>query len=53
MFDPYRLPARQPEDITLRYPRPDESIATNPSGLITEDGNDFLITENNDEYVRP
>jgi len=53
MFDPYRLPARQPEDITLRYPRPDESIATNPSGLITEDGNDFLITENNDEYLRP
>lgn len=22
-FDPYRLPARQTEDITLRFPRPD------------------------------
>lgn len=22
-FDPWRLPARRPENITLRYPRPD------------------------------
>lgn len=22
-FDPYRLPARQPENITVRFPRPD------------------------------
>jgi len=22
-YDPYRLPARETEDITLRYPRPD------------------------------
>lgn len=25
-FDPYRLPARQTEDISLRYPRPDEPL---------------------------
>ena len=25
-LDPYRLPARQTEDITLRYPRPDEPL---------------------------
>ena len=27
-YDPYRLPARQPEDIALRYPRPDEPLSS-------------------------
>jgi len=27
-FDPWRLPARYPEDITLDHPRPDLSLAT-------------------------
>ena len=26
-FDPWRLPARKPEDITLQYPRPDEPLS--------------------------
>lgn len=26
-YDPYRLPARQPEVITLQYPRPDTPLA--------------------------
>ncbi len=26
-FDPYRLPARQGEQIALRYPRPDEALS--------------------------
>lgn len=25
-YDPYRLPARQPETIALRYPRPDTPL---------------------------
>ncbi len=25
-LDPWRLPARRPEDITLRFPRPDEPL---------------------------
>lgn len=25
-YDPWRLPARQTEDIALRYPRPDEPL---------------------------
>lgn len=25
-YDPYRLPARQPENITLRHPRPDTPL---------------------------
>lgn len=27
-YDPWRLPARVTEDITVRYPRPDEDIST-------------------------
>lgn len=29
-FDPYRLPARKTENISLRFPRPDVSIALDP-----------------------
>lgn len=27
-YDPWRLPARRPENITLRYPRPDEPLTS-------------------------
>jgi hypothetical protein len=47
--DPYRLPARQPEKISVRFPRPDanvdqihDNIIAEPSGdnpLATESGN--------------
>lgn len=52
-FDPYRLPARQPDEITLRFVRPDVSIATDPAGVISEDGNIFLVTEDFEEYLLP
>lgn len=52
-FDPYRLPARQTEDITLRFVRPDVSIATNPAGVISEDGDYFLVTEDFEEFLLP
>ena len=26
-YDPYRLPARQPENISLRFPRPDTPLS--------------------------
>ncbi len=29
-FDPYRLPARKTEDITLRHPRPDTPLDGTP-----------------------
>jgi len=32
-FDPYRLPARKTERITIRFPRPDVSVAVNPNNL--------------------
>jgi hypothetical protein len=50
-FDPYRLPARQPEKITLPFTRPDTPIPTNPSGVITESGNQFIVTENFDDFI--
>ena len=52
-LDPYRLPARQTERITLPFVRPDVSVATDPAGLISEDGNTFITTENFDDYVEP
>ena len=36
--DPYRLPARQPEPISLKTPRPDVRISTDPNNLIVVDG---------------
>lgn len=36
-IDPYRLPARQPDPIALRYPRPEEDIAIEePAYILTE-----------------
>jgi hypothetical protein len=51
-LDPYRLPARQPDTITLPFVRPDTPIGTDPAGLVTEDDNEFLIGSN-DEYMTP
>jgi hypothetical protein len=51
-LDPYRLPPRQPDNITLPFVRPDLPLNTNPAGLVTEDDNSFLIGSN-DEYLIP
>jgi hypothetical protein len=48
--DPYRLPARKTERITLRFPRPDVSVATNPNDLTATGYGGFVIsTEQNGE----
>jgi hypothetical protein len=47
-FDPYRLPARKTERITIRFPRPDVSVALDPNDLITNgDGQYVISTEQN------
>jgi hypothetical protein len=47
-FDPYRLPARKTERITIRFPRPDVSVAVDPNDLVTEEQGDWTIsTEGN------
>jgi hypothetical protein len=51
-LDPYRLPPRQPDNITLPFVRPDSPLTTNPAGIVTEDDNSFIIGTN-DEYMIP
>jgi len=46
-LDPYRLPPRQPDQITLPFVRPDTPLNSDPDGLVTEDDNNFLISSNN------
>ena len=43
-FDPYRLPARKTEKITIRFPRPDESIAVDNNNLIVTGNNQWVIS---------
>lgn len=58
LYDPYRLPARQTEKITVRYPRPDEPLSfdtvivadihvylTDSLGNNLSDGTGNLLTE--------
>ena len=52
-YDPYRLPARQPDTIVLPFTRPDTPIPTNPVGVITQDDDYFLITEDGEDYLEP
>lgn len=35
-FDPYRLPARQPEKISIRFPRPDEDVSQSDDAITTD-----------------
>lgn len=51
--DPWKLPAIKPEAISLQFPRPDVSIATNPRGLISEDQHAFLTDEAGQKYLVP
>jgi hypothetical protein len=43
-FDPYRLPARKTERITIRFPRPDVSVAVDPNDLVV--GGGFVLATN-------
>jgi hypothetical protein len=52
-LDPYRLPARQTETITLAWARPDVSLVSTPSGLVTEDDNLFITTEDGEGFLIP
>ena len=52
-LDPWRLPARQPENIALRFSRPDVPLVSDPFGLPTEDDDYFLITEDGEEFILP
>jgi hypothetical protein len=42
-LDPYRLPARKTERITIRFPRPDVSVAVNPNNLTASGSYDGYV----------
>jgi hypothetical protein len=42
--DPYRLPARKTEKITLQFPRPDVSVAVEDNNLVTGGDNNFVLS---------
>lgn len=50
-YDPYRLAAKPEDQVVLPFVRPDTSINTRPSGLIQEQGDEFIITENGEGYL--
>lgn len=45
-FDPYRLPARKTERITIRFPRPDVSVAVDPDQIVTGGTSSFVLSTN-------
>jgi hypothetical protein len=49
-YDPWRLPARQTENIALRHPRPDVSLARTNSQLLTQ-GNLNNYTPGNSIFI--
>jgi hypothetical protein len=50
-YDPYRLAPRSEDKIILPFNRPDTPINTHPAGLIQEQGNEFIITEDGEKYL--
>jgi hypothetical protein len=50
-YDPYRLAPRQEDQVVLPFVRPDTPINTNPSGLISQDGTRFVVTEDGQRFL--
>lgn len=49
-FDPWRLPARQTENISLRFPRPDVSVAL-PNNLLNTQGDPNTTQQYDNLYI--
>ncbi len=49
-FDPWRLPARQTENISLRFPRPDVSVAL-PDNLLNTQGDPNTYVQYDNLYI--
>lgn len=50
-YDPYRLAPRAPDNVVLPFVRPDTPLGTRPAGLIQEQGEEFIITEDGESYL--
>ena len=51
VLDPWRLPARQTEDIHLPFTRPDVPLGTSPEGIISENEFNFLTDDKGDWLI--
>lgn len=50
-YDPYRLAPRAPDQIVLPFVRPDTPISTRPSGVISQDGTQFVVSEDGTQFL--
>ena len=48
-LDPYRLPARKTERITIRFPRPDVSVAVTDDNIIATGYGGYVISTQGDD----
>ncbi|CAB4122684.1 hypothetical protein UFOVP126_9 [uncultured Caudovirales phage] len=50
-YDPYRLAAKPEDQVVLPFVRPDSPLTTRPSGLITQDGTQFIVSEDGQRFL--
>lgn len=50
-YDPYRLAAKPEDQVVLPFVRPDLPLGTNPSGIITQDGTQFVVSEDGQRFI--
>ena len=50
-YDPYRLAPRKEDQVVLPFVRPDTPIPTAPSGVITQDGTQFIVSEDGQRFL--
>ena len=50
-YDPYRLAPRKEDQIVLPFVRPDLPLGTQPTGLIAQDGTQFVVSEDGTQFL--
>lgn len=50
-YDPYRLASRKEDQITLPFTRPDTPVTTRPSGIMSQDGTQFIVSEDGQRFI--
>ena len=50
-YDPYRLAPRPEDQIVLPFVRPDLPLNTQPSGVITQNNDQFIVTQDGEGYI--
>jgi hypothetical protein len=50
-YDPYRLAPRAEDQVVLPFVRPDLPLSTNPSGVITQGGTQFIVSEDGQRFL--